>query len=182
IGPASGESLNSELGSAAARAFAARFGDRSGTRQWFVPGRIEVLGKHVDYAGGRSLLAAVERGMHIVARPRRDRRVHLADARSGQVFATSLDADLTMAPGSWTNYVITVMRRVARDFPEAVLGMDAAMASSIPSAAGVSSSSALVISVFLPIAAFNGLEDTRAWQSALGDDAALAGYLGAVEN
>ena len=27
-------------------------------RVWIVPGRIEVLGKHVDYAGGRSLLAA----------------------------------------------------------------------------------------------------------------------------
>src|SRR5690606_7084874 len=29
---------------------------------FFVPGRIEVLGKHTDYAGGRSLLAAVNRG------------------------------------------------------------------------------------------------------------------------
>ena len=25
-------------------------------RRYFVPGRIEVLGKHTDYAGGRSLL------------------------------------------------------------------------------------------------------------------------------
>src|SRR5215469_7880933 len=29
---------------------------------WFVPGRIEVLGKHTDYAGGRSLLCTAERG------------------------------------------------------------------------------------------------------------------------
>ena len=27
-----------------------------GRREWIIPGRIEVLGKHVDYAGGRSLL------------------------------------------------------------------------------------------------------------------------------
>ena len=29
----------------------------------YVPGRIEVLGKHTDYAGGRSLLCALERGI-----------------------------------------------------------------------------------------------------------------------
>ncbi len=28
----------------------------------WVPGRIEVLGKHTDYCGGQSLLAAAERG------------------------------------------------------------------------------------------------------------------------
>ena len=40
----------------------------------FVPGRIEVLGKHTDYAGGRSLLCAVERGVCLVARARLPRR------------------------------------------------------------------------------------------------------------
>ena len=29
---------------------------------YFVPGRIEVLGKHTDYAGGRTLVAATEKG------------------------------------------------------------------------------------------------------------------------
>lgn len=174
--------MSSGPAEAAVRAFAARFGDRSGTREWFVPGRIEVLGKHVDYAGGRSLLAATNRGMHIVARPRRDARVHLADARSGQVFAAQLDADFPPAHGAWSNYVITVLRRIARDFAGANVGMDAALASSLPSAAGISSSSALVVSIFLPLAAFNRLDQHPAWPGALSQPANLAGYLGAVEN
>ena len=33
---------------------------RTPARVLIVPGRIEVLGKHTDYAGGRSLLAALE--------------------------------------------------------------------------------------------------------------------------
>ena len=33
-----------------------------GSRAFFVPGRIECLGKHTDYAGGRSLICAVELG------------------------------------------------------------------------------------------------------------------------
>ncbi|PHY02432.1 MAG: hypothetical protein CK530_06070 [Planctomycetaceae bacterium] len=38
------------------------------TDQWFslfVPGRIEVLGKHTDYCGGRSIVCAVEQGFRI---------------------------------------------------------------------------------------------------------------------
>ncbi len=50
----------------------------AGIRLW-VPGRIEVLGKHTDYAGGRSLLAAVERGFCVAAAPRKDAIVHVVD-------------------------------------------------------------------------------------------------------
>ena len=54
---------------------------------FFVPGRIEVLGKHTDYAGGRTMVAAVERGFAIVAVPRDDRQTTVIDAESGQTFA-----------------------------------------------------------------------------------------------
>ena len=47
---------------------------------FFVPGRVEVLGKHTDYAGGRSLLAAAERGFCLVAWPRRDEQIRVLDA------------------------------------------------------------------------------------------------------
>ena len=49
---------------------------------WFVPGRIEVFGKHTDYAGGRSLLAAVPRGFAVVAGSREDQLVRVIDARA----------------------------------------------------------------------------------------------------
>ena len=49
---------------------------------FFVPGRVEILGKHTDYAGGRSLVAAAEQGFCQVARPRADRQVRIWDAAS----------------------------------------------------------------------------------------------------
>ena len=52
-------------------------------RRWFVPGRIEVLGKHTDYGGGRSLLCAIGRGFCVSAAPRSDRTVRIADAGRG---------------------------------------------------------------------------------------------------
>ena len=43
---------------------------RGGLHAWWVPGRLEVLGKHTDYAGGRTLICAVPRGFAVAARPR----------------------------------------------------------------------------------------------------------------
>src|SRR5690349_17109863 len=53
-----------------ARALAALGSDASDATAWWVPGRIEFLGKHTDYAGGRSLLCAAERGFAVVSVPR----------------------------------------------------------------------------------------------------------------
>lgn len=162
--------------------FAERFGETATARAWWVPGRIEVLGKHTDYGGGRSLLAAVERGFHLLARPRSDATIQLVDASSNSLLSVPLTADAPPRPGHWTDYPISVIRRVARDFPMATTGMDVVIRSSLPPASGLSSSSALVIATFLPLAAFNNLRNTPEWHAALPDDDALAGYLGAVEN
>jgi galactokinase len=165
-----------------ARAHQDRHGTDPAARAWWVPGRIEVLGKHTDYGGGRSLLCAVERGFHVVATPRDDHLVNITDASTDSGLHVALDADTTPHPGHWTDYPISVVRRIARDFPSARTGMDMVIQSSLPSASGLSSSSALVVASFLPLAAFNGLRETTAWSANIADDDALAEYLGAVEN
>jgi len=43
----------------------------------FVPGRIEVFGRHTDYAGGRSLVCAIDRGFLYAAVPGQGRRVRM---------------------------------------------------------------------------------------------------------
>jgi len=147
-----------------------------------VPGRVELLGKHTDYAGGRSLLAALDRGFVIGMSPRDDGRITVRDAASGVRAAFALDPDLVPLSGRWAGYPMTVARRLARDFPGARRGADLVLASDLPSAAGMSSSSALVVGTFLALAEANGLEATAVWQRHLSTTEALAGYLGCVEN
>jgi galactokinase len=149
---------------------------------WHVPGRVEILGKHTDYAGGRSLLAALDRGFVIGMSPRDDGQVTVRDAASGVRAAFALDPDLVPLAGRWAGYPMTVARRIARNFPGARRGADLAMASDLPSAAGMSSSSALIVATFRALAEANELAASSDWQRHLATPEALAGYLGSVEN
>lgn len=149
---------------------------------FFVPGRIEVLGKHTDYAGGRSLLVALERGFTVVAAPRDDDVITIVDADSHQHARFRLDPELEPIPGGWRNYPMTVARRLARNFPHARTGADLAFTSNLPSAAGLSSSSALVIGIFLALATANRLDESPVYREAIQSLADLGDYLGAIEN
>jgi galactokinase len=147
-----------------------------------VPGRIEVFGKHTDYAGGASLLCAVERGIALRAAPRDDRLLRIIDRARGSELRLPLAADTTAPAGSWGNYVATVVRRLCANFPECAQGADVALASDLPSASGLSSSSALVVAIARVLIARNGLDRTLAWQAAIGSIEDEAAYLGTVEN
>ena len=149
---------------------------------FFVPGRIEVLGKHTDYAGGRSLLCAAEQGFCLVARRRPDRRVCVVNAAAGERAEWALDSDVRPIVGNWTNYPATVVRRVARNFPGLTAGADIAFASDLPPASGMSSSSAFMIGVFLALADANDLSLSPLYLSAISSTESLAAYLATIEN
>jgi len=150
-------------------------------RAFHVPGRIEVLGKHTDYAGGRSLLAAAERGLCLLAVPRDDSAVRMF-AADGTSVEFALDPGLSPTPGGWPNYPMTVGRRIVRNFPGPLRGADLAFASDLPVAAGLSSSSALIVGTFLALSAVNRLDRRDEYRRDIRSPEDLAGYLGSVEN
>ena len=148
----------------------------------FVPGRIEFLGKHTDYAGGRSLVTAVDMGFAAVARARPDRTVRVINVQHSDVFEFSLDAVPYAVPYSWTVYPLTVARRVVSNFPGPLCGADIAFLSDLPPAAGLSSSSAFIIAVFMAMSAVNRLEDNEHYRANIQGAESLAGYLATIEN
>jgi galactokinase len=156
---------------------------------WFVPGRLEVLGKHTDYAGGRSLLCAVERGFSIAAAPRDDHVVTVTDAATGGAVTAAMD-DQTVPAGvagarttaDWAAYPEAVVRRVSRNFPRARRGADILFESDLPPAAGLASSSALVVAVLLALVEVNDLGSDETFARTIQDDEALAAYAATIEN
>ena len=102
-------------------------------------------------------------------------------ARGGGVWL-ALDPRLPDPPEAWARYPATVLRRVARNFPEARRGANLAFLSDLPAASGMSSSSAFMVAVFLAVAEVNGLSGDERYRREIRAPEDLAGYLGTVEN
>lgn len=147
-----------------------------------VPGRIEMFGKHTDYCGGRSLLVATEQRLCFSVAARSDSRIHVQSINQNVECSFDLSAELTPTVGHWSNYPMTVARRVARNFPEARNGCEIAIASDLPPAAGLSSSSAMIIGTFLSVARVNNLSHTDGYGSNITSQEDLSAYLGSIEN
>lgn len=184
----------------------------------YVPGRIEVLGKHTDYAGGRSLVCACERGFVVRWRHRDDGEVRLCEASGATLLRLDghgeprppvptarelraagcsrrrthnsellgiLSTEVNPGPGplpGWAAYASAVVNRLRRNFPGAALGLDVAFASDLPVAAGLSSSSALVIALALAAIDAAQLREHDAWRANIVGVEDLAGYLATIEN
>jgi galactokinase len=120
------------------------------------PGRVNLIGEHTDYNGLPVLPMALEHGITIAFRPRRDRLVvlHNTDSRFPLIefeLGESIPPD---PPGSWGNYPRAAAQGLWRErrLPR---GLDGLVSSTLPIAAGLSSSSALVVATALALLEVN---------------------------
>ena len=106
------------------------------------PGRVNLIGEHVDYNGGPVLPLGIT--------VRTAAMTGLADAGHWEVCSTLHGDPVTLDPavmrGDWTDYVTGVIRVLVAD-GAAPPGARIAIASAVPIGAGLSSSAALCVSV-----------------------------------
>ena len=154
-----------------------------GERIYVVPGRVELVGKHVDYAGGRSLTCAVDRAITATVRELAEPLIRVRDEGKRGFVEAPLSANLERGHGSKRRgtYVVAVARRFARDFPHARTGIDVTLRSTLPPSAGLSSSSALVVAIASALVAANPRDDDDAWSVIFSNPLARAEYFGAME-
>jgi galactokinase len=139
--------------------FAASFEGPATARVIRTPGRVNLIGEHIDYCGLPVLPMAIQRGITIALRPRTDRTVRLGnlDPRFPErTFVLSRDI-APLSSGDWGNYLQAAGQALVRRCGD-LAGFDAIVGSDLPVAAGLSSSSALVVAVALALLAAN---DTR---------------------
>ncbi|NJD18177.1 MAG: galactokinase [Gemmatimonadetes bacterium] len=143
-----------------AEAFRERFGAEP-THACRAPGRVNLIGEHTDYNGLPVLPMALQREVRIALVPRGAGLVRLAntDPEFGPVEFEVGVAIEPGPPGHWGNYVKAPAQELARRFA-IFRGFDGILASDVPVASGLSSSSALVNAVGLALAEINevGLE------------------------
>ena len=155
---------------------------KTSAKGYFVPGRIEVLGKHTDYAGGSSITSAVDRGFCLVFTEREDKIVRICNVLDNEDVELPLNTEIKNKNEHWSHYTATVIKRVVRNFGNNLHGCDIAFASDLPIAAGMSSSSAMVISIFLAIAKRNHLFRTDKYEDYINNNIDLSQYMACIEN
>ena len=94
------------------RAFERAFGDRAGLRVFFAPGRVNLMGAHLDYNGGPVMPTAIDRGTFVAARPRNDRRVKMSSTLDASAIEIDLDAPPRARSGRWHDYPHGVLLEV----------------------------------------------------------------------
>ena len=146
------------------------------------PGRVNILGRHVDHQGGNCNLMAIDREIVMAVHPRDDDEVNLynvAEEPFGSrhfsigemlsqlpwddwlslVNSERVQEMVREAAGDWTQYVCAAMLRLQKRFPTVRLrGLDLVVHGNIPVAAGLSSSSALVVAAAEATVVANALE------------------------
>jgi galactokinase len=121
------------------------------------PGRVNLIGEHVDYNGGLCLPMALPHATYAAVGAREDDVVTVQSKQQDDTFTGSLDA---VGPGratGWAAYAAGVLWALQEEGWE-LPGMDVVVDSRVPLGAGLSSSAALECSVALGAAALAGIE------------------------
>ncbi|UCG86359.1 MAG: galactokinase [Gemmatimonadota bacterium] len=137
-------------------AFAEQFGGSSFTHMVRAPGRVNLMGDHTDYNGLPVVPMAIQRGLTLVSRLRKDGEICIANTDPRfPPRSFELTGDIDPFPGGdWGNYAKAAGQALAQRYGP-LAGFDAVVSSDIPIAAGLSSSSALVMAVALMIVDLN---------------------------
>ena len=143
-----------------------------------VPGRVNLIGEHTDYNNCPVFPMAVNREVLALFRAREDGMIRVRDAQP-EYGSIEFPLETQIAPdkaGSWGNYFKAGIQELilsAESVPSdigALRGFDMAIDSTIPPAAGMSSSSALVVLASLAFLAVNSAAPaTRSGRLALAE-------------
>jgi len=121
------------------------------------PGRVNLIGEHTDYNGLPVMPVAIPYTITVAASPREDGKVVIrnTDFRYGTAEFEISDNIPHSEPGDWANYVKAAANELSSRLSFDFRGMNALFHGDIPSSAGLSSSSALVVASALAVLAVN---------------------------
>lgn len=122
-----------------------------------MPGRVNLIGEHIDYHNLPVLPMAIQRRIVLETSVRSDDLVRVESAGHG-IRQVGLNEDVTQSPGGdWANYLKAAVLAVRTKW-QVSRGFDGRLESNLPSAAGLSSSSALITACTLGLLRANGIE------------------------
>lgn len=118
---------------------------RQPERRFFSPGRVNLIGDHIDYNGGSVFPCALTLGTYALVLPRSDRKVGFCSLNYPQqgIVTAELDSLNNLRSDGWTNYAKGMIRTLAENGYPLKQGFDSVVFGNIPTASGLSSSASI---------------------------------------
>ncbi|WP_232662884.1 galactokinase [Pseudonocardia sp. TRM90224] len=124
--------------------------------RWAAPGRVNLIGEHVDYANGLCLPFAIAERTVVQVAARTDDVLRLRSSAEDDGFEGTIDGVGPGAPGAWAGYAAGVLWAL-RAAGHTVRGIDLLVTATVPLGAGLSSSAALECATALAVDDLFGL-------------------------
>ncbi|MCR5279075.1 MAG: galactokinase [Lachnospiraceae bacterium] len=124
------------------------FGDSTGVRTFFAPGRVNLIGEHTDYNGGHVFPCALTIGTYAVVKPRTDMTVRFYSMNFEKEGVITVDLSGELKPDKslkWTAYPVGVIWAFAEKGMMVNHGFDVVINGNIPNSSGLSSSASLEV-------------------------------------
>lgn len=106
------------------------------------PGRINLIGEHIDYNGGHVLPAAMDNKITLSFRKNNTNTCEVLSSNFKSSFKVNLDK-LERSDVEWQNFILGVLFHINVLKPDSIQGFDCIIASNLPLGSGISSSAAL---------------------------------------
>ena len=106
------------------------------------PGRINLIGEHIDYNGGHVLPAAIDLKVTLKLCKTKNNRCSIS-SEDGGIFSFDIKQPLQISTTHWENYILGVVDGLQKKRPAQMGGFDCVITSELPIGAGISSSAAL---------------------------------------
>lgn len=119
-------------------------GEKDDVEVFFSPGRVNLIGEHIDYNGGYVFPCALDFGTYGAVRKNNTNKVNFVTLNFDLKVTTELDKVEYRAEDDWTNYPKGVIK-MFQDEGYAVGGMDLLFYGNIPNGSGLSSSASLEV-------------------------------------
>ncbi|MBT2288655.1 galactokinase [Paenibacillus albidus] len=130
-------------------------------RVFYAPGRVNLIGEHLDYNGGYVLPAALEFGTTLIVRPRSDNKVVFASTNLPYEASIDYSGLGSAKSGEWIDYPIGVMVELKKKDLPVSRGYELLYHGDIPNGSGLSSSASLeVVTAFAFLTLEGGDTDT----------------------
>ncbi|GGF74389.1 galactokinase [Paenibacillus albidus] len=144
------------------RKFIEKYGESGEeARVFYAPGRVNLIGEHLDYNGGYVLPAALEFGTTLIVRPRSDNKVVFASTNLPYEASIDYSGLGSAKSGEWIDYPIGVMVELKKKDLPVSRGYELLYHGDIPNGSGLSSSASLeVVTAFAFLTLEGGDTDT----------------------